>query len=101
MIVSVAASFKRSAAVREKRRLQVVDLPTLMSPTSASANHHSTRTRLPKHFKEINEASQADPATAAPPRAPRNENQRDHLPPAAPSLDTYTLLKVWYSEFKI
>lgn len=82
MIDSVSESFRRSAQVREKRRLQLA--ASLPSRSSCNA-------RFPKPFVSLNAEEEAQ---ALQPMAGLRPI-RNHLPPASPSLDTFTLLKFY------
>eukprot|EP00955_Chlamydomonas_euryale_P042316 352265-Chlamydomonas_euryale.AAC.3 len=107
---------RRSLAVREKRRLQMIDeagrLPA-GAPLSASvAALPGGRERMPRRFRDVERDTELDEHTDAASGAAKRtgsavcgsgngngaaeaSNERDHLPPASAALDTYTLLKVW------
>ena len=101
-ITGVGASFKRSLAVREKRRLELIDQPP--AAASAAADKHAGKAeagaRRPKYFREVGGGGGGEgPAAGARGREQqqqqRREGGREHLPPASSSLDTYTLLKFY------
>ena len=101
-ITGVGASFKRSLAVREKRRLELIDQPPAAASAAAAdknAGKAVAGARRPKYFREVGGGGGGgeDPTAAARGREQqqRRAGGREHLPPASSSLDTYTLLKFY------
>ena len=102
-ITGVGASFKRSLAVREKRRLELIDQPP--AAASAAADKHAGKAeagaRRPKYFREVGGGGLGGEGPTAAARGREQQQQqrraggREHLPPASSSLDTYTLLKFY------
>lgn len=101
-ITGVGASFKRSLAVREKRRLELIDLPPAAAAAATNAGKAEAGARRPKYFREVGGGDGRGEGAAAAARGRGQQQQqqrqaggREHLPPASSSLDTYTLLKFY------
>ena len=103
-INGVGASFRRSQAVRDKRRLELIDQPPTAMPLPGIAGLGAVA-RKPKYFREIGgegaEAGAQGEGGGRPQGQQQQQQQqqrvggREHLPPASSSLDTYTLLKFY------
>ena len=98
-IDGVGASFRRSQAVRDKRRLELIDQPhvAMVAPAGGRGGLGAIA-RTPKYFREIGAEAGAEREAGGDRirrQEPQREGGREHLPPASSSLDTFTLLKFY------